>query len=292
MISRLSYFDSSFLLIKYSAKPEMRNLERLFSWAQSNETFFKFVQEFARGRASLRIVDSSPNFSKSHFRKIKFQLEEKLKRRYGLKIDPGHPDSELRFIEKSDFGFIGIRVSKPPQYKRRNFKDRLRPDIASLLIELSEPRKTDIFLDPFSGSGIVPSLRARFWPFKKVYATDRYIAKTEFMLEKGERSVVKIIQADYKNLDKHFNNNVNKIVTDPPWGGIESNLNIEAFYRKLFLQFKRVCSRKAAIVLISNQLEIILGILEYNKDIFELEMKIDTEVSGKEAYVFKIRKLI
>ncbi|MDD3647703.1 MAG: hypothetical protein PHS44_04355 [Candidatus Dojkabacteria bacterium] len=290
-ISRLSHFDASFLLINYSSKPETKDLAHLFSWAESNKTFFKFIQDYAKGKLSLRVVDSSPNYPKSHFRKVKLRVEDKLRRLYGIKIDLAHPDSEIRFIEREDFGFVGIRVSKPPQYKRRNYRDRLRPDIASLLIELSEPRKSDVFLDPFSGSGIIPSLRTKLGPFHKVYATDRYILKTEFMVEKGEKSYVKIIQSDYKHLDKHFDKSISKIVTDPPWGAIETNLDIEAFYRKLFTQFIRICAKRALVVLITSQVEIMKNILDYNKESFYLENCIDTEVSGREASVFKIRKV-
>jgi tRNA G10 N-methylase Trm11 len=292
-VSKLTFFETSFYLMKLFIEPQEFLLKNMITWAINNPRFYNKIKDFDSNSNTFRIVDSRKIHNKKEFQNEIKLIEEKLESSFRVRIDRGHPDFEVRFIEKENFGFIGIRISKPPQYTDEFQRNSLRKEVASLMIYLSEPSENDVFLDPFCGSGMIPLLRARHSPYKRIIATDK---NAKEILKRMKQTQVKlinfdVIQVDLENLSHKVSKNISKIVTDPPWGLIEKGLDIENFYSTMFDQFQKLLVKNGFIILLSNRMEEIEKTVNSKKSYFEIVKKYEVTISGRSSSLFKVKSL-
>lgn len=120
-------------------------------------------------------------------------------------------DPRLTFwllARREGFGFLGLRLTRGEPALPQG---ALRPELCHLLCLLSDPKPTDVFLDPFCGSGAIPLERTVF-PAKEIWAGDTDIAKTK------HHPSVRVTRMDALRLEQFENESIDVIVTDPPWG--------------------------------------------------------------------------
>jgi tRNA G10 N-methylase Trm11 len=279
------FWDTTFYIFKFWENNNP-NLKNIFNWALQSNNLWKQVKTFEDNKYSYRIIESRPGYKPGEFNALRNRVEQKLQSK-GINIDKGHPDYELRLIEETNLSYIGIRISKPPEYKEVSKRNSLPQSIATFMIYLSKPEANDIVLDPFCGGGIIPILRSQLEKYKQIYAADKnlsYINK-KLQLIKTKPQNINLIRSNFRNLKDKISIKVDKIVTDPPWGYIEEIENIESFYNNMLQIFTQVLKPGGKVVLLTNRKEIIENSI---KDIKELSIqrKLHVEVSGRKAFIY------
>ncbi|NMB46474.1 MAG: methyltransferase domain-containing protein [Firmicutes bacterium] len=132
----------------------------------------------------------------------------------------------------------------------------LRPPIAHALVWLSEPRSSDVFLDPFCGSGTIPIERATY---EAVSITGGDISPTAIeAARENAPAEVTLRCLDACDLWDTPSASVNAIVTNLPWGKqIAAPQEIETLYRQFLLETKRVLAPTGRAIMLTDREEAI-----------------------------------
>jgi tRNA G10 N-methylase Trm11 len=281
-IKKLPFFNNSFFVIHYAFKQKNNDLNSFISDSEKFIQKSSITPEILIGKKSFRIIISKEN-ELQHIAPLKLrQLEDLFSQKLRLEVDRANPDLEVWFLERNEgYSFCGIRLTKKPSTDKYLQKGELRPELAWLLNFLSEPKATDVFLDPFAGHGSIPQARIQF-PFNKIIASDinEELIKPNANIEIHHWDATKLPLED---------NSIDKIVTDPPWGSFEQ-INVEQFYPKMLDEFGRIVKPDGIVVLLTAQKELLEKLIEENK-IFKLESRYNILVSGKKSGVYKLQKL-
>lgn len=207
-----------------------------------------FVGSGRRGTFAVRcFVGGSPA---GHDKAARRALEVEAERILGRRADSARPELELQVALRDD-GSAGFLAS----LRRDRADDRaagsLPPSTARLLCELSEPRRDDVFLDPFAGSGSLPLERAGLGPYGMIFSGDSDAASVAALKDKlKEKSFEKRRKTifpkalDAADLSRFEDGFVTAIVTDPPWGAFDGRGEDEI--RTLYAAFLREAGRVLA----------------------------------------------
>ncbi len=212
------------------------------------------------------------------------QLIDKIQQTTKSKYNSVGADTEFWFIARSEkLGFFTVRITKN---KKKLMAGELRPEIAYILCRLSEPKDTDIFCDPFCGSGAIPLERSRIADYRGIFAMDinpdlisALKAKTKKIKNAKFNKSFFIKCQDF--LNNSFDDNfVDVIVTDPPWGYFQNISN--DFYDLIMAQFARIIKPNGRLILLTAQKEK----MQNHLATFDLKNKYDILLSGQKAGIF------
>lgn len=220
------------------------------------------------------------------------RLEGALTSVTGLRPDSQYPGLEFQLALRSDHT-ASLLWNRFPSQTGRGEAGALPASTARLLVELSRPGATDIFLDPFCGSGAIPLERARL-PYKMIFAGDRDEAETARvkkalaeprMAKKRKTIFPKVLDArDLSRFDTGF---FTAIVTDPPWGQherIETDA-LEELYQRFLAEAARCLAPHGRLVLLCGRSgPVAEGTISIPFD-FETEARYEVLVSGQKALV-------
>lgn len=276
-IEELPFFNNSFHLLSNA-----NTLKQLLKTNGPPKEYISGWRQFVSNKKTFRIIVSKENQLISIEKQQLEKLESVFSQTFHLEVDRAKPDIEIWFLERSEgFAYCGIRLTKKPSTDKYLKRGELRPELAWLLSFLSEPKSTDVFLDPFAGHGSIPHARKQF-PFTKIIASDIQTdsTKTNSNIEFHNWDALKL------PLD---NNSIDTIVTDPPWGSFEQ-INVEEFYPRMMNEFARVMKVNGIVVLLTAQKELMEKLIQERKD-FELKEKYNILVSGKKSGVYKLKKI-
>jgi tRNA G10 N-methylase Trm11 len=286
-VGQIPFLNNSFNHIKQFNSSNMASIEAQIDWALNRTTFIVELQKFfGNQKLKFRIVYSKNNQTVKVDSRKAMLLENSIISNTRMKLHRTLPDFEIWFMEKREgYGICGIRVSKHADYQQELERGELRGELSYLMNFLSNPKSYDVYLDPFCGNGSLPINRAKYFPYKKIIAADIDISR----IAKKDTSTIKsfeIRQIDH--LKTALNLNVNKIVTDPPWGEAEKIEDLGEFYSAMFSKFSKLLNRKGIIVLLTSQKDLIEKLMTSKFTIIE---KYNIFVGGKEAWIFKIIRL-
>lgn len=128
----------------------------------------------------------------------------------------------------------------------------LRPSVAHAMVLLSEPDMTDIFLDPFCGSGTIPGERA-FYDAYAILASD--ISEERLAVARlNLPEFVGINRWDARHMELP-DQSVTKIVSNLPWGKIIPVEDIDKLYIEFLAEARRVLAFQGKMVLLTDQEE-------------------------------------
>ncbi len=215
------------------------------------------------------------------------KTEEFLSMNSGLSIQRARPDVEFWFLYRSEgLGFLLMRLTRHRDFARELPAGELRPDIASLLVRLSNPKINDVFLDPFAGHGGIVKARLAS-PAASVTAGD---ANGRLAAELGAvcapHKHARALTMDALDMGAIASGSVDAIVCDPPWGDHEPLENPTEFYGRFCAEARRVLKRDGRLVILSALKREAEGALRTG---FAVERRLDVLVSGKKASVFVCR---
>lgn len=283
-VANLRFFNNTFYPLKEFTKLHGDVFKPMVQWAVRHD-YPEQVRALLKkyGVKSFRVVMVKDNTIVGYNPGLIKDIQYKLVHTYKLNIDKSKPDAEFWFYVRNDgYGFYGLRITNTSRVEHRN-KGQLRPEIASIMCEISEIHPTDVVLDPFLGYGTILYERS-------------YHLYEKLLGYEINKEVFSKIRLSGENVEIHnesfFRNeledkSISKIITDPPWGSHEKLDN--NYYTQVFEQFKRLLSEDGIVVLlVSRELEDEFNNL-FNKFEFEVKEKYEILVSGRKATIFKAK---
>lgn len=275
-VKKINFFTNSFLLLRSFSDSKAVAIEKMMIAVSKDR--IRLALRFSPNLRTFRVVTSKENQPVSVKQKLMAGVERQISKSLGLKPDRSKPQVQFWFLTRSEgYGFFGLRITQHPDYAKVLEKGELRPELANILCQLSEPDKDDVFLDPFAGSGSIARARVKF-PFTKIYAGD---------IGPKDRNIQRM---DATKLEDFEDGSVDKIVTDPPWGIFDGKIDIPTLYNKFLVSFYRVLKKGGIVVILAGNRNFFENLLTKFTDKFILQRKYHILVSGKQAGVYKLIK--
>jgi tRNA G10 N-methylase Trm11 len=243
---------------------------------------------------AFRIVTSHANRLVSVNEDLKRKMEHAIFKETGLVPNRSKPDVEFWFLYRNEgFSFFMRRLSKHASFDATLRKGELPPQLSYMLCWLSEPRKSDVVLDPFCGYGSILRQRTCF-PFEKFYAFD--IKDEAARISKANITGQFLKKCDVRKVDFFAifrclkEASVDTIITDPPWGIYETlPMPADQFYGAMLWIFCRLLKPDGIVVLLTARHEEVAASIACVKEFIVMESS-DVLVSGRKARVYKVKK--
>lgn len=294
-IKEIRFFNNSFLLLSFFENLNSDPLRLMARQVLHNPDLVAKVKKYIpKKNRSFRIVTSQENQLVSVDNNLLKDLEELLSQTTGLAVNRTNPDGEIWFLwRREGYGFVGLRITKTPNYEKTLHKGELRPELANLMCLIAEPKNSDVILDPFAGYGAIPLECSKSFSVGKIMASEKDKGVFQLLQERVKKLDSKVIVGRWNalNLDALTDNSVDKIITDPPWGFyLEQDENLTNFYQQMLKSFSGVLKNGGLMVILMGQKELFESVLgEFSG--LKLLGKYDILVSGKKAAIYKIKKL-
>lgn len=293
-LRQLKFINNLYLIQKYFPQEETENLSLAAMVEICYQTTVNIPQEFIGDKKTFQIIASQANQYTSMDKQLKKSFEKKIESQLGIIADRSLPQLEFIILKRTEgYGFYLFRLTYHPDNTKRLNKGELKPDLAQLMIESLQPCKNDLIIDPFAGSGTIPiNLAARF-PYGKIVVNDSNQELTNSLITKTKKFKSFTVSSEdvFAFLDSFKVGEVDRIITDPPWGFYEemSDQKLIAFYEKMLDKFAQILNESGRMVLLIGRRKLFEKILEQNQKL-ELISKVNTLVNGKKAGVYLIEK--
>lgn len=289
-IKNLRFFNNTFALL-FQTKGKT-SVEKLVKTVLGNKDVLSGIPKVIfKNKRTFRVIASDENETVSINRNLLIKAEDTISRKLKLKTNRSLPDLEFWFLKRSEgYGFIGIRITKTPNYEKTLHKGELRPELAHLMCIMGDLKQSDVVLDPFAGYGSIPIECAKSFKVKNIIASEKDKEIFKLLEKEVKKSGLKIVLGRWNalKLTSLTNSSIDKILTDPPWGLFEENgVDIEDFYQKMLNEFSRTLKPGGLLILLTAQKETLEKAMNQNK-VFNLQAKYDVLVSGKKAAIYKI----
>lgn len=282
-VKELKFLNNSFILLFERENMNVNFPDRLIKIVLRDFDFDLLDTIEGKNKTKFRIILSKENELIKVNNDLLKKIEDEISKSKKFVLDRANPEMEFWFLVRNDgLGVFGIRITKHRDYKKVLDKGGLRPELAQILILLSEPKPSDIFLDPFAGSAAIPFARKDF-DYKKIiaYDIDPKQNRNNFAVEEGNATNLKNIK----------DNSIDNIVTDPPWGIFDKNVNLGDLYLKMLIEFTRVLKVNGLLVVLVAGKGLFESILKNFSKQLKPKDQYNILVSGKKAGVYKIIKI-
>ena len=159
-ISKVNYLNNTFAVLKKFNKSNTKSIDKMLKDILSDNKIFKVIPKYVSKRSSFRIIISKENQLVSTNRGLLKSIEDKISRNRNFYPNRLKPEIEFWLLMRSEgMAFFCMRLTKKPNQEKYLEKGELRPELASILCLISEPKDDDIFMDPFCGYGAIPIQR-------------------------------------------------------------------------------------------------------------------------------------
>lgn len=247
-----------------------------------------------RGK-SFRLIYSVENHLTAINTEAEKALVERISIETGLTLNKSLPDTEFWLYQRSSGSIYFLeRLKHHKSFDKLLEQGELRPELAAMLCVLSEPTRSDVFLDPFCGSGAIPKARHKLGEYSRIYAGDLDELKIRKLANYfiGTPNV-HLKKCDATNLADYSDNSISKIVTDPPWGIFDkvSDTEYRSLFSKTLSEFNRVLRNGGIAILLTKRETNLQDLLYQSPNSLVILKKFEILVSGKKASVWKLKKL-
>ena len=287
-------FNNLFQVLHRGTLREEENLDLYLKKLLADENGWADLKSASSKIRTFRLVTSRQNKLVSVDASLREQLEKRLMKRSGLRVNRSKPDTEFWVLSRSEgVAYFLQRLSKHMAYDKLLDPGELHPELAYMMCWLTSPKYTDVVLDPFCGYGAVPLQRSKRFPFEKLYAfdlEDKPLARTKEKLPRKNPHII-VERHDALMLEKVLPPaSVDAVITDPPWGVFrEVGMELGEFYRRMLLQFKIVLKPGGRLVLLTAAGEELSQALAAVPG-FALRQEYHILVSGKKSGLYLLEK--
>jgi len=282
------FLNNTFLLLFYGKENSIKGIVKKII---GKNLMLASITNDALGKSkTFRVIISEENQLVKIDRGELERLENVFTRVLHLEVDRAKPDAEVWILLRSEgTAFVGVRLTKNPNYEKILRQGELRPELAHMMCLLSDPDKNDVILDPFAGYGSIPFECVKSFPVRRIIAGEKDKKLFNNLQEKVRKENLNVVLGrwDALRITSLNANSVDKIITDPPWGFYDTEIYIHTFYGKMVAEFLRVLKPGGIIVLLTAQKELLEDVIKQHKEL-TLENKYDVLVSGKKAGIYKI----
>jgi hypothetical protein len=244
---------------------------------------------------SFRIVTSRENTPVPVPEKLKGDTEAFIARQSGLAVNRARPDTEFWFLYRREgFSLFMKRLTNHPSTEKTRHRGELPPQLAYMLCRISDPKHNDRAADPFCGHGSILAERMRRFPLQRFYAFDideALLGEARKKVPEKLKNLCVLQRADFHSLPGLLpEGGLDAIITDPPWGMYaETGIPLEEFYRDMIGIFAALLKEEGTAVLLTARGDILQEAATASPDL-EIERTLRVLVSGKKAWVFKLKK--
>lgn len=154
-------------------------------------------------------------------RSARARLESALTSRTGQRVQTRGGNTEYWVMGRSDLPELLLlqRLPRRDKAAKGPKAGALSVELATALVLASDPQPTDVFLDPFGGSGALVLARSRR-PSRALLYGDQDLEALRTTLPDGltGNRAVRLLDDDAFTLTSLDDASVDAVVTDPPWG--------------------------------------------------------------------------
>ena len=279
-LERVIYFNNTFFVLK-TMKGKGLNFPSLVASVCSAKNYFLV------NKGSFRVRFQKENQFAKVDKNLTKRVEDYVLRNSKLQLDRLSPTNEIWFsMRREGFAFCGELISRRDFTEKNLNKGELRPELAYLICSFAEVQPDDVILEPFCGYGSIPLQLDKAFECKKIYVSDIDQEKIKLLESKkiAQSARVSISKADVFELPQISDKSIDSIITDPPWGLWENIEDIEGFYKRMFLSFKRVLKAQGRMTILTART------LEFENAVKESKLTIQkslhTLVNGKKASLY------
>lgn len=292
-IKNIRFFNNTFLLLRLFQTPREAMLAFMMTALMAAADALVIPPAVTEGAQFYRITASRHNQTTPIDRDTLAELERVFSRKLGLRVHRTLPDVEVWFLERSEgIGLAGVRLTRRAATEKELQRGELKPELANLLCQISEPDKDDVFLDPFAGSGAIPLERARSFAARRIlaYDVDPLAVKHIRARAAQEKARLTVEEGDARALRRVADGAVDKLVTDPPWGLFEAQnqTTLGGLYAAMLGECERVLKPGGLAVILMGQKELFESAIAQTG--LHMLKRYDVLVSGKKAAIYKLRK--
>lgn len=287
-VIQLPFFNNTFLhMATFSGNMDIK---QLLNSLNKEFNFYKALSvNLPKSIRTFRLVVSHENQTVNPHPNYKSRLEAKIAKDLRMRIDANKPDTEFWLIFRSEgLVFLGMRLTKHPDYTTSLPKGALRPELAYLLTSLVPLQKDGVILDPFAGSGsIVHAALKQGW--KHIMAGDydlRIVQKLRRTFRNHKQVTIERMAIANMTLPS---DSIDAIATNPPWGH-HFQINIPDFYNQMYKTFHRILRQEGFVVLLVENTSPTFQALKYFSKGFTQKAQYPILVSGRKALVVVYRK--
>lgn len=292
--SRIPFLNNIYYVIDFKQTDSNTNYNfSLQNFTKKANVNINELKKFIKKNSDFKILTIDKNQPTSVNFKLIEPLEKLIISKCGLRLNKRNPKTEFIILRRSeDFILFMLKISNNRQTEKTLKKGELRPELANLMISLSNLNDTDVVIDPFCGSGAISKEVIRHFPYNMCFASDIddnliSILKKEYK-ENNKKLFIK--KRDALDLSYFEDNFIDAIITDPPWNIYnKQDINFEKFYEKMLISFKRILKDSGCIIILMGNIEEFEKALSLVPELIIFN-KIDTLVNGKKASVYVIKK--
>ncbi len=253
-----------------------------------------------RGSASFRVMLSDGDRLTRGDSDARKKLICTIEQHCGLRHAPRGGGIEFWLLRRrTGRAYFCVRLTQRRATEKTLAQGELRPELAQLLCELSEPAAGDVFLDPFAGTGAIVFARVGR-PYNIAFAFEKDAAKAGAIRRRAKQierrgglrggPVVARVE-DARTLDTLRAGFVDRVVTDPPWGHFDPQIaDLRALYEAAFRAIVRVTRVGGVVVMLLGRTDDGEEIVGTRHRGLELMRRFDILVSGRKALVAKWRR--
>jgi 16S rRNA G966 N2-methylase RsmD len=202
---------------------------------------------------SFRLVASRENQLVSLTGSCQFRLIDSLSHSLHATFSGRQAEGEIWLLERREGLSYGLL--RLTGLKRDCPRGELRPELATLLCEMSHPQPEDTVLDPFAGSGAIPLARSRCGGFHGIFAADKDSAQMD-ALKKVVNGIssARLRRSFFVRCQDFLENTYDDgffsaIITDPPWG-LYASIPWD-FYPNVLRECQRLLKPEGRLILLS-----------------------------------------
>ena len=291
-LEKIIYFNNTYFVLK-TMKGKGLNFPSLVGALCSSKNYFLV------NKGSFRVRFQQENQFAKVDKNLTRRVEEYVMRNSKLQLDRLSPTNEIWFsIRRESFAFCGELISHREFTEKNLNKGELRPEIAYLICCFAEINSEDTILEPFCGYGSIPIQLAKHFKCSKIYAFDIDEEKVKRLysgalrqaqgLQNSQGQQVDIRQADAFELSHLPDNSIDAVITDPPWGLWEDIADIEDFYNKMLVSFKRLLKPQGTMTILSARTKEFEAAATNQG--YKIQKSLHTLVNGKKASLYCLYK--
>lgn len=181
-------------------------------------------------------------------------------------VDLKHPAVIYDALVINKKYIFALRISGDDSLHKRRYRvyehpAALKPTLAYGMLKIAKLEKHEILLDPMCGGGTIAIEAALNFAPKKIICMDISPKHLRGAIANALASIVykkiSFILGDAKELDKHVGEQVDVVVTNPPYGiRLFRHKLVKELYSKFLKSCKRVLSERGRMVIITSEYEL------------------------------------
>ncbi len=229
-------------------------------------------------------------------------VRQKIKDVYGEypRVDLKYPQVEIMLLIVEETAIIGLLLTDNISLHKRGYRvykhpASLKPTIAHTMIRLAGVRDGDKVLDPMCGGGTIIIEAARRFNIKG-YGMDlspKHLRGAMLnAIAAGVFNKITFILGDATKIDHYVSEEVDHIITNPPYGiRLTRRKIIPTLYKGLISSSSRVVRARGRLVIVTAVPRVVYDILAGNPGMYKLVHRLNVMHGGLRAEIIVLEKM-